>query len=146
MRVFDNVVEQVQSVGLPVVAVSLTAIPCANTPALLMVHRHGFARPLNPRFVQTSTPREAAKCVPGSALQLSDTWLEMEHLDDAMLQAAWQPGSLALGTWCAKSGAAAIPLAHPSARRWSAAKRLPRIPSTAPPRNSCWRTPRIAKR
>ena len=93
MRVFDNVVEQVQSVGLPVVAVSLTAIPRANTPALLMVHRHGFARPLNPRFVQTSTPREAAKCVPGSALQLSDTWLEMEHLDDAMLQAAWQFGA-----------------------------------------------------
>ena len=47
---------------------------------------------------------------------------------------------MALGTRCAKSGAAAIPLAHPSAGRCSAAKRLARIPSTAPPRNACWRT------
>ena len=45
MRVFDRVVEQVRLLGLPLVAVSLTAIPRANTPVLLMVHWHGFARP-----------------------------------------------------------------------------------------------------
>ena len=56
-----------------------------------------------------------------------------------------QPGSPALGTWCAKSVEAAIPLAHPSARRWSAAKRLPRIPSTAPPMNLCGRTQVVSK-
>ena len=54
-------------------------------------------------------------------------------------------GSPALGTWCAKSVEAAIPLAHPSARRWSAAKRLPRIPSTAPPMNLCGRTQVVSK-
>ena len=57
MRVFDKVVAQVRLLGLPVVVVSLTAIPRANTPVLLMVHWHGFAQPQNPRFVQTSTPR-----------------------------------------------------------------------------------------
>ena len=31
--------------------------------------------------------------VSDSALQLSDTWLEMEHLDDAMPQVAWQCGA-----------------------------------------------------
>ena len=93
MQVFDKVVGQVQSVGLPVVAVSLTAVPRANTPVLLMVHWHGFARPQAPRLGQPNAPRETAVGIPGSALQLSDVWLEIQHLDDAMLHAAWQFGA-----------------------------------------------------
>jgi hypothetical protein len=93
MQVFDKVVNQVRSVGLPVVAVSLTAIPRANTPVLLMVHWHGFAKPQAPRLGQPGAPVETPVSVPGSALQLSDTWIAMEHLDDAMLQAAWQFGA-----------------------------------------------------
>lgn len=94
MQVFESVVEQVRSVGLPVVAVSLTAIPRANTPVLLIVHWHGFARPQAPRSGAVDTPREGTVGIPGSALQLSEPWLAMEHLDDAMLDAAWQ-----LGAW-----------------------------------------------
>lgn len=94
MQVFEKIVDQVQSVGLPVVAVSLTAVPRANTPVLLMVHWHGFARPQAPRSGQAGHPQPMAVGVPGTALQLSDTWREMQHLDDAMLQAAWQ-----LGAW-----------------------------------------------
>jgi hypothetical protein len=93
MQVFDKVMSQVQSVGLPVVAVSLTAIPRANTPVLLMVHWHGFARPQAPRHVQSGETLEAPVSIPASALQLSDTWMAMEHLDDAMLHAAWQFGA-----------------------------------------------------
>jgi hypothetical protein len=93
MQVFDRVVNQVQSVGLPVVAVSLTAIPHANTPVLLMVHWHGFARPQAPRHVQPSVALEPPVSIPGSALQLSDAWMAIEHLDEAMLQAAWQFGA-----------------------------------------------------
>lgn len=94
MQVFDRVMDQVQSVGLPVVAVSLTAVPRSNTPVLLMVHWHGFARPQTPRCGQFAAPAPASAGIPGSALQLSDTWQAMAHLDDAMLQAAWQ-----LGAW-----------------------------------------------
>lgn len=93
MQVFDKVVDQVQSVGLPVVAVSLTAVPRANTPVLLMVHWHGFVHPQAPRFSQAGTPLRTPVSIPGSALQLSDTWRTMENLDDAMLQAAWQFGA-----------------------------------------------------
>lgn len=93
MQVFDMVVDQVQSVGLPVVAVSLTAIPRANTPVLLVVHWHGFARPQTPRHVQPNETLESPVSIPGSALQLSDTWMAMKHLDDAMLHAAWQFGA-----------------------------------------------------
>lgn len=93
MQVFERLVGQVQSVGLPVVAVSLTAIPRANTPVLLMVHWHGFARRGVPRSAPAEAPHEGTFGVPGSALQLSDTWLAMEHLDGAMLEAAWQFGA-----------------------------------------------------
>lgn len=93
MEVFDKVLEQVQAVGLPVVAVSLTAVPCANTPVLLMVHWHGFAKHQPPSSAQTASQGEALAGVPSSALQLNETWLALEHLDDAMLQAAWQFGA-----------------------------------------------------
>lgn len=94
MQVFEKLVEQVQSVGLPVVAVQLTAVPRANTPVLLMLHWHGFARPQAPRSTLAQAPQEPAVAIPGSALQLNETWLALEYLDDAMLQAAWQ-----LGAW-----------------------------------------------
>lgn len=94
MQVFDKVLEQIKGVGLPVVAVSLTAIPRANTPVLLMVHWHGFARPQASRHAQFSNALEPSSSIPGSALQLSNTWLDIDHLDEAMLQAAWQ-----LGAW-----------------------------------------------
>lgn len=94
MQVFEKVVDQFACVGLPAVAVSLTAVPRANTPVLLMVHWHGFARPQPQRSGQSNASDEMASAVPGSAVQLSETWLAIEHLDEAMLQAAWQ-----LGAW-----------------------------------------------
>jgi hypothetical protein len=93
MQVFNTVLEQVKSMGLPVVAVSLTAVPRANTPVLLMLHWHGFAA--HPTRVSNQTDGMSVSTVgiPGSALQLSDTWLALENLDDAMLEAAWQFGA-----------------------------------------------------
>ena len=93
MEVFDKVVDQVQSVGLPIVAVSLTAVPRANTPVLLVVHWHGFAHADISRSQSASADAENLASIPGSALQLSETWLALEHLDEAMLQAAWQFGA-----------------------------------------------------
>jgi hypothetical protein len=79
--------------GLPVVAVSLTAVPRANTPVLLIVHWHGFARRQAPRLVAADASSEPAVSIPGSALQINGRWLSLEHLDDAMLQAAWHFGA-----------------------------------------------------
>jgi hypothetical protein len=93
MQVFDKVADQIQSMGLPVVAVSLTAVPRANTSVLLMLHWHGFARRQVPRLA-AAAPHEPVASIPGSALQLNDRWMGLEHLHEAMLQAAWQ-----LGAW-----------------------------------------------
>ncbi len=94
MLIFDKVLAQIQSVGLPVVAVSLTAVPRANTPVLLAVHWHGFAKRDTPRSQPSAPPQDTLASIPGTAMQLSESWSRMANLDDAMLGAAWQ-----LGAW-----------------------------------------------
>jgi hypothetical protein len=93
MQVFDKVADQVQSMGLPVVAVSLTAVPRANTPVLLIVHWHGFAKRRATRWREAAAPGEPMVPIPGSALQLNEVWMSLGQLDDAMLQAAWHFGA-----------------------------------------------------
>jgi hypothetical protein len=135
MQVFDKVADQVQSMGLPVVAVSVTVVPRANTPVLLMLHWHGFARRQAPRSAAAAAPTEPMASIPGFALQLNDRWLALEHLDDAMLQAAWQ-----LGAWdlMRESGALATPRVRPSRMRWNAARPLPSTPLKDRWKTSCW--------
>lgn len=91
MDVFQKISGQIASVGLPLFAVTLTAVPRANTPVLLILHWHGFRR--NPE--EAAWPRRAPpEPVPGSTLQLNERWDELDALDGAMLDAAWQ-----LGAW-----------------------------------------------
>lgn len=82
MDLFEKIHQQLQFVGLPMWAVSLTAVPCPNTPVLLMLHWHGF------------TAGRPAQPVPGSAMQISDPWQAVGQLDADMLDAAWR-----LGAW-----------------------------------------------
>lgn len=96
MDVFDRIRDQVDAVGLPMVAVSLTAVPRANTPVLLVLHWHGFAHEAaqpSHSGMPTAPPRRPAEPVPGSALQVNAPWREIANLDDAMLDAAWQFGA-----------------------------------------------------
>jgi hypothetical protein len=85
MEVFDRIAGQMEAVGLPLFAVTLTALPRADTPVLLMLHWHGFGR---------ETPGGSPASIPGSALQINERWHALENLDEAMLEAAWR-----LGAW-----------------------------------------------
>jgi hypothetical protein len=92
MEVFDRIAEQLDAVGLPLFAVTLTALPRANTPVLLMLHWHGFrAEPERDAEFASAVPRRP---VPGSALQLNPAWDRVDRLDETMLDAAWR-----LGAW-----------------------------------------------
>lgn len=90
MDVFRCLTAQLETVKLPLFAVTLTAIPRRNTPVLLMMHWHGFAADNESPRVPGRQPR----AVPASALQLNDGWNDLGQLDDAMLDAAWR-----LGAW-----------------------------------------------
>jgi hypothetical protein len=85
MEIFQKVAAQIATVGLPLYAVSLTAVPRADTPLLLFLHWHGFRHAEGAR---------ARRPVPGSALQLNDRWHVLEDIDRAMLDAGWR-----LGAW-----------------------------------------------
>lgn len=89
MDLFEKIHQQTQVVGLPMWAVSLTAIPRPNTPLLLVVHWHGFAADMPTDIQHPVQP----KPVPGSAMQLSDPWHELAQLDHQMLDAAWRFGA-----------------------------------------------------
>lgn len=92
MQVFERIAEQLEAVDLPLFAVTLTALPRANTPVLLILHWHGFrADPGPPGRAPGPVPRRP---VPGSALQLNPPWQQLERLDGDMLDAAWR-----LGAW-----------------------------------------------
>lgn len=85
MEIFQRIAAQIASVGLPLYAVTLTAVPRADTPLLLFLYWHGFRRAGEAR---------GRRPVPGSALQLNDRWQSLEEIDRAMLDAGWQ-----LGAW-----------------------------------------------
>lgn len=88
MEVLHKITGQIASVGLPLVAVTLTAVPCANTPVLLILHWHGFRRP-----EESEAMADLPASVPGSALQVNERWDALARLDEAMLDAAWQFGA-----------------------------------------------------
>jgi len=91
MDVFDTIAGQIAAVRLPLFAVTLTALPRADTPVLLILHWHGFGADPGTRE-DGNVP--ARRPVPGSALQLNAGWNAIARLDQAMLDAAWQ-----LGAW-----------------------------------------------
>ncbi|HZV60882.1 MAG TPA: diguanylate cyclase [Methylophilaceae bacterium] len=91
MQILDKITDQISSVGLPLYAVTLTAIPRYDTPLLLMLHWHGFRRELVVNLPGVYTDLQP---VPGSALQLNERWQNLESVETAMLDAAWQ-----LGAW-----------------------------------------------
>lgn len=91
MDLFRTVKAQIEAMRLPLVAVTLTALPRSHTPALLILHWHGFreeAAPITPGQERNLRP------VPSSALQLNEDWRDLIQLDSDMLDAAWQ-----LGAW-----------------------------------------------
>lgn len=90
MDILTDITSQMAAVGLPLYAVTLTAVPRPHTPLLLMLHWHGFRH-------DEHAPvggRPALQPVPGTALQINTAWQRLEELDLAMLDAAWQ-----LGAW-----------------------------------------------
>ncbi|MCX9155769.1 hypothetical protein OPU71_06470 [Niveibacterium sp. 24ML] len=91
MRIFDTLSAQIDSVGLPLFAVTLAAVPRADTPLLMFMHWHGFRRE-GPR--RTADASREARPVASSALQINSRWQAIAHIESDVLDAAWQ-----LGAW-----------------------------------------------
>ena len=81
---------QMISNRLPLVAVTLAAVPHTNTPTVLTLHWHGL---IEVRLTDDSDA-VAYQSVPSSALQVNERWDRFDDLDHEALETAWE-----LGAW-----------------------------------------------
>ena len=92
MRLLDRIESQMQATRLPLVAITVAAVPCPDTPVIMTLHWHGFVT----RRIDSphaSQPVSYAP-LPSTAMQLNEPWDHVGRLDRAALDAAWE-----LGAW-----------------------------------------------
>ena len=91
MDLLDRIETQLISNRLPLVAVTVAAVPYANTPVVLTLHWHGF---VEMRLADVTDANVIAyQPVPSSALQLNDRWDQLGELENELLDVAWELGS-----------------------------------------------------
>jgi hypothetical protein len=92
MQLLECIENQISATGLPLVGITLAAVPCPDTPVILTLHWHGFIKERLCDAPQAETV--AYTPVPSSALQLNDRWRDLVAVDRAAMEAAWT-----LGAW-----------------------------------------------
>lgn len=107
MELLDRIEDQVNATRLPLFAITVAAVPCADTPVILTLHWHAF---ITERLADIPSAEAVVyKPVPSSALQLNERWDDLAAVDCAAMKAAWE-----LGAWdvqraerpaCARPGA-----------------------------------------
>ena len=91
MHLLDRIETQLVSNRLPLVAITVAAVPYANTPVVLTLHWHGF---VEVRLADVTDANVVAyQPVPSSALQLNDRWDQLDQLENEVLDVAWELGS-----------------------------------------------------
>jgi len=109
MQILDRIENQMAATHLPLVAITLAAVPCPDTPVILTLHWHGFIKERLADIADAETVSYTP--IPSSALQLNERWGDLLALDGAAMEAGWE-----LGAWdvarserpgCTRPGAAA---------------------------------------
>lgn len=91
MHLLDSIETQLVSNRLPLVAITVAAVPYANTPVVLTLHWHGF---IENRLADVEEAEVVSyQAVPSSALQLNERWDRLEQLENEVLDVAWELGS-----------------------------------------------------
>ena len=91
MELLDRIETQLISNRLPLVAITVAAVPYANTPIVLTLHWHGF---VETRLADVTDANVITyQPVPSSALQLNERWDRFDELENSVLDVAWELGS-----------------------------------------------------
>ena len=92
MELLERIEEQIAGTGLPLVGITLAAVPCPDTPIILTLHWHGF---IKEKLANVEGAQPVAYTpIPSSAMQVNERWDHLVAVDQATLDAAWQ-----LGAW-----------------------------------------------
>jgi hypothetical protein len=92
MHILERIENQISATGLPLVGITLAAVPCPDTPVILTLHWHGFIKEKLAEIEQAEPVSYTP--VPSSALQVNDRWRDLVAVDRAAMEAAWE-----LGAW-----------------------------------------------
>jgi hypothetical protein len=92
MKILERIEDQVTATGLPLVGITVAAVPCPDTPVILTLHWHGFIKEKLADVVEATAVSFIP--IPSSALQLNDRWDDLVAVDRAAMEAAWE-----LGAW-----------------------------------------------
>ena len=85
MRILERIEGQLASTNLPLVAITLAAVPCPDTPVILTLHWHGFIRE---KLVDIEEAEAVSYTpIPSSALQVNDRWRSLVAGDMAAMEA-----------------------------------------------------------
>ena len=91
MELLERIEEQIAATSLPLVGVTLAAVPCPNTPIILTMHWHGF---IKEKLADVEGAQPVAYTpIPSSALQVNERWDDLVAVDQATMDAAWQMGA-----------------------------------------------------
>src|SRR5687768_14507697 len=91
MQLLDRIETQLIANRLPLVGITIAAVPYANTPVVLTLHWHGF---VETRLADVTDANVVAyQSVPSSALQVNERWDRFEQLENSVLDVAWELGS-----------------------------------------------------
>ena len=92
MNLLQTINEQISAQPLPLVAITVAAVPCPDTPIILTLHWHGF---IEEKIVETEEAQTVAYTpIPSSALQINHRWSDLAIVDRAAMEAGWE-----LGAW-----------------------------------------------
>ena len=92
MDLLETISGQVAASSLPLVAITVAAVPCPDTPVILTLHWHGFVEEKIIDLEEAATV--AFTPIPSSALQVNYRWKDLAVLDRAAMEAGWE-----LGAW-----------------------------------------------
>ncbi|MGZ5233616.1 MAG: hypothetical protein ACXWC3_26705, partial [Burkholderiales bacterium] len=81
MRILECIEDQITSTNLPLVGITLAAVPCPDTPVILTLHWHGFIKEKLAEIEEAQTVSYTP--IPSSALQLNDRWNNLIAVDRA---------------------------------------------------------------
>jgi len=92
MNLLETITEHIAAKPLPLVAITVAAVPCPVTPVILTLHWHGFVEEKLVEIEEAATV--AYTPIPSSALQVNHRWNDVSMLDRAAMEAGWE-----LGAW-----------------------------------------------
>lgn len=92
MDLLEAISDQMTANSLPLVAITVAAVPCPDTPVILTLHWHGF---VEEKIIDLEQAAAVAYTpVPSFALQVNYRWKNLATLDCAAMEAGWE-----LGAW-----------------------------------------------